>query len=74
MGIVKLHMPRFMYHRIFLPTNVNWRANSALAFVQNFTLTALLYFVSTRYEFAGPRNGVEYVDPSKKTSRIVPIL
>lgn len=74
MGIVKLHMPRHIYHRIFLPSNPNWRSNAALAFIQNLTLTYLTYFACTRYQFDSPKNGVEYLDPNMKTSRIVKLI
>lgn len=74
MGIVKLHLPRFIYHRVFLPTNLNWRSNTLLAAVQIYTITSLAYFACTRYKFQGPRNGVEYLDPNMKSSRIVKLL
>jgi hypothetical protein len=74
MGIVKLMMPRFMFYRKFNPVNRNWRSNCVVAFVQTGTLALLLYFGGTRYTFESPKRGYEYVDPARKTSRIIPLL
>lgn len=74
MGIVKLMLPRFMFYRKFMPTNTNWRHNTALGWFQIFVLGNLLFFGASRYKFRNALRGIELADAQKPSSRLIPIL
>jgi hypothetical protein len=74
MGIVKLIVPRHIYHRIYLPANADWRKHAVLGLFQILLFSGLGFFTATKWEFRSPRRGFELIDPNKKYSRVIPII
>lgn len=74
MGVVKLHLPRFIYHRQFLPSNRNWRRNVLVGIVQIPTLAYVFYTGMSRWQFQSPKMGKELIDDNATYYKAVRLL
>ncbi|CAG9330791.1 unnamed protein product [Blepharisma stoltei] len=74
MGVVKLHLPRNVYWRPWLPENRMWKRNGLLAAAQGFVLSYLLSSSLAHWEWASPKRGYQLVDPNADYAKPIRLL
>lgn len=63
MGVVKMHLPRFMYYRPWLISNANWRRNGFFGLCQIIVTANLLFTISGHWSWSSPRKGFQIKNP-----------